>query len=134
MSIHEDPVGYKKPPKHHQFKKGQSGNPQGRPKGHRNFATDVQEELQELIRVTEGQQVHTITKQRALVKRTMEQALKGDLRAIEVMTKWYQRYLADEGQVVDSTDISPTDQAILQRAFQQMREAHEAPLQPGGEV
>jgi hypothetical protein len=87
-----------------------------------------------LIRVTEGQQVHTITKQRALVKRTMEQALKGDLRAIEVMTKWYQRYLAEEGQVEDSTDISPTDQAILQRAFQQMREAHEAPLQPGGEV
>ena len=134
MSTNEFSVGYKKPPKHHQFKKGQSGNPQGRPKGHRNFATDVQEELQELILVTEGQQVHTITKQRALVKRTMEQALKGDLRAIEVMTKWYQRYLADEGQVVDSTDISPTDQAILQRAFQQMRDAHEAPLQPGGEV
>ena len=48
--------------------------------------------------MTEGQQVHTITKQRALVKRTMEQALKGDLRAIDVMTKWHQRYLGDEGQ------------------------------------
>ena len=29
-------VGYGKPPKHSQFKPGQSGNPQGRPKGSRN--------------------------------------------------------------------------------------------------
>ncbi|WNM63153.1 DUF5681 domain-containing protein [Candidatus Nitrospira neomarina] len=132
MSAPDEPVGYKQPPKHHQFKKGQSGNPQGRPRGHRNFASDVQAELQELIRVTEGQKVHTITKQRTLVKRTMEQALKGDLRAIEVMTKWYQRYLAEEGQEEDFTDVSPTDRAILQRALQQMREAHEAPSHPGG--
>lgn len=28
-------VGYKKPPKHSQFKKGQSGNPSGKPKKHK---------------------------------------------------------------------------------------------------
>jgi hypothetical protein len=27
------PVGYRKPPVHSRFKKGQSGNPRGRPKG-----------------------------------------------------------------------------------------------------
>ena len=32
-------VGYKKPPLHTRFKKGQSGNPRGRPKGSKNFST-----------------------------------------------------------------------------------------------
>ena len=32
-------VGYKKPPLHTRFKKGQSGNPSGRPKGSKNFST-----------------------------------------------------------------------------------------------
>ena len=45
--------GYGKPPRHSQFKKGQSGNPQGRPKGSRNFSTDLKETLEKLIRITD---------------------------------------------------------------------------------
>ena len=36
-----DKVGYGKPPLHSRFTRGQSGNPKGRPKGVRNFKTDV---------------------------------------------------------------------------------------------
>ncbi|MFG1261012.1 DUF5681 domain-containing protein [Xanthobacter flavus] len=47
-------VGYRKPPVHARFKKGQSGNPKGRCKGTQNLATDFGEELGERIRVREG--------------------------------------------------------------------------------
>ena len=42
-------AGYGKPPRHSRFKKGQSGNPKGRPRGGRNFSTDVKATLEEPI-------------------------------------------------------------------------------------
>src|ERR1700742_2968486 len=49
-----DGVGYKRPPKHTQFRPGQSGNPKGRPKGTQNLKSDLREELGEIVRVREG--------------------------------------------------------------------------------
>ena len=40
-------IGYRKPPKHTQFKKGQSGNPKGRPKRSESFGQLVREALDE---------------------------------------------------------------------------------------
>ena len=42
---------YRKPPKASQFKPGQSGNQKGRPKGVRNFETDLDEALRALVEV-----------------------------------------------------------------------------------
>ena len=61
-------VGYKKPPRNRQFKKGQSGNPKGRPKDARNFATDFDKELNALIPVTENGKRTRISKRLAIVK------------------------------------------------------------------
>ena len=44
----EHTVGYRKPPMHSRFKKGKSGNPNGRPKGTVNFATVLLKTLREL--------------------------------------------------------------------------------------
>ena len=113
MSNDGDSVGYKKPPKHTQFKPGQSGNPKGRPKGTKNLATDLSEELSEKIVVTEaGQQLH-ISKQRAMIKSLLAKALKGETRAASVLLK----LLIDAEQSVNSNTIAEKltedDQAIL---------------------
>ena len=106
-------VGYGKPPKHGQFKKGQSGNPRGRPKGTLNFKTDLEEELQEDIRITEGGKTEVVSKQKAIVKRTAEKALKGDLKAISMITQWVMQYFGMPDEPINIEDLSQEDRTII---------------------
>lgn len=78
-------VGYQNPPKHTQFKPGQSGNPKGRPKGVKNLATDLCEELNEKILVTESGKSIEVTKQRAVIKTMIAKSLKGDARTMNAL-------------------------------------------------
>lgn len=79
-------VGYKKPPKEHQFKPGISGNPKGRPKLIQDFKTDFQDELEETITLKEGGSIKTMTKQRALIKRLITSALNVNMTSIKLVT------------------------------------------------
>ena len=72
------------PPQASQFKKGQSGNPGGRPKKPDSWRDLAAEELQEMIVITEGGKQRRITKQRAIVKRAVNMALTdSDFKALE---------------------------------------------------
>tara|TARA_R110002096_G_scaffold332756_2_gene526777 strand:+ start:628 stop:1011 length:384 start_codon:yes stop_codon:yes gene_type:complete len=78
-------VGFGKPPKKSQFKKGQSGNPNGRPKRCKNVLTDIHEELDEMVNVTEGCNTVRMTKQRALVKATIAKASQGHTPSVKLL-------------------------------------------------
>jgi hypothetical protein len=87
-------VGYKKPPKATQFKKGKSGNPKGRPKEARNLRTDFEAELAERIFVSEGGCRKAISKLRAMMKALVAKALQGDIRACGLVFKQVEKFAA----------------------------------------
>jgi len=47
-------VGFGKPPRSTRFKPGQSGNPNGRPRGAKNFAVAIEQELAPRIHDGDG--------------------------------------------------------------------------------
>lgn len=76
-------VGFKKPPIHSQYKKGQSGNAKGRPKGTQNFITVINRALNEKIPIVENGRRRSITKLEATVKQLCNKAAQGDARSIQ---------------------------------------------------
>ncbi len=124
----DDDIGFGKPPKHTQFKPGQSGNPAGRPKGTKNLKTDLEEELRELITVREGGNQKIVSKQRAMLKSLTAKAVQGDPRAADIVINMMYRLLHEDDAEDTSRGLSPDDKAIL-KAFENrlLRESDEAP-------
>lgn len=78
-------VGYRRPPRHTQFARGCSGNPQGRPKGVKNFATEIQEELAARIPIAENGKRKKISKRKAVAKQLVNRAASGDHKAMALV-------------------------------------------------
>jgi hypothetical protein len=80
-------IGYKKPPPDSRFKKGQSGNPDGRPSKSRNYKSLVDELLASEISIREGGKTKPVTIRRAMLMKMIEKALNGEMRPIEMLLK-----------------------------------------------
>ena len=78
-------VGYGKPPPHTRFKKGQSGNPRGRPAGAKNLKTLLTDALNEPVVVTENGGHRKITKRQAIVTQLVNRSATADWRAIKIL-------------------------------------------------
>ena len=113
MSEPENKTGYKQPPVGSQFKKGKSGNPKGRPKGTRNFKTDLKATLAQPVQIAEGGRSRSISTQQAGLQRLREKALKGDQRALDRLIALMERHAEEETTAMAEAKLSETEAAIL---------------------
>lgn len=113
---HRYEIGYRKPPKHTRFKPGRSGNPRGRPRESKNLKTDLVNELQRKVPLTENGKTVLVRLQLAYVKNLILRAIKGDARADRTLLELISRFdLADADDGAAERDISTEDREILDR-------------------
>ncbi len=116
------PVGYCRPPKSGQIKKGERRNPEGRPKGSKNLKTDLLEELGEMMKVREDGKEHRISKQRALIKTQVARALNGNDRAAAKIIDLYLKVVGIEDAAADA-DLSLTEdeREVIEKLGERLR-------------
>jgi len=117
-------VGYGKPPKNTRFKKGASGNPNGRPKGAKGFIASLKRELESTVTVREGNRKIRIPKAEALAKRLVEKALKGEMVALKMLAQFdanlSEQVEQEAKQSAILAELDRTDEAILQHFSSQL--------------
>ena len=78
-------VGYGKPPRSTQFKKGSSGNPKGRPRKTLDFHLELLREFGSSITINENGRRRRISKYEAVIKQLAIKAMSGNLSAIRIL-------------------------------------------------
>ena len=109
-------VGYKKPPHETRFKKGQSGNPKGRPPGKKNLQTVLNDALRERVTVAKNGQYKKISKLEAIVTQLVDRANSGDAKAMPLLLTLLRDFegRADPG-APDSAAFTEADERIIER-------------------
>lgn len=111
-------VGYRKPPRHTRFKPGQSGNPKGRPRRAKSLNTIARESLTQHVMVRTSNGSKKISRIEAVLHKLVEQAMKGNPRALAELMKLYRGAVPEEKideQVEDRhEDLTAADLAILE--------------------
>lgn len=107
-------VGYKKPPKRSQFKKGKSGNPKGRKKGTKGFSTIVKEALTQPVPVTLGGVKQNLTPVELAFKALTANTAKGDIKSITSVITLAREFLpkTDEPEVITFTITEETRRSM----------------------
>ena len=76
-------ANYRKPPLHTRFKKGQSGNPRGRPA--KNLPALLAAALNEKVTVTENGKRRQVTKREAVIAQLVTESAGANLRTIKML-------------------------------------------------
>ena len=106
-------VGFGKPPKHSQFRKGRSGNPKGRPKGSKSISALIRKILEDKVIVKGPGGTRSITKLEAALMQLVNKAASGDIKALREIVRLREKmeeqepYLNAPTFVVNFVDPDP---------------------------
>jgi adenylosuccinate synthase len=115
-------VGRGNPPKHTRFRKGQSGNPKGRPKGSKNLSTILMEAAGEEVIANIGGRSRRITTLQATAIQLATKAAGGDRNAIAKFLDWMDEFekRAAAARPADFP-FSSTDLDVLRKVHRRMQ-------------
>lgn len=127
-------IGYGKPPEQSRWKKGQSGNPRGRPKASRGLKADLHAELVSRMEIQMNGKRISGTKQQLMLKTLTARAAAGDVRAIKALIDLVMQVFGPEDRGGDAKRLSAQDQQILNELLGRRSETvpSDAPVHENG--
>jgi hypothetical protein len=92
-------VGYGKPPAHTRFRKGQSGNPSGKPKKILCEDEILLRDLASKVPVTEAGKQRRMSKLEVMLKQQVNLAMKGDPKAVRNVIDAYRKAIQNQARI-----------------------------------
>lgn len=118
-------VGYGRPPKDTQFKQGHCPNLKGRPKGSKNFSTELHEALNERVIINVNGQRKKISKRKAAAMQLANKAAAGDPKTVPILMQHdirvQQAQVAAEASQPEAA--SEADRMVMESLIKRIREA-----------
>jgi uncharacterized protein DUF5681 len=114
-------VGYGKPPVHTRFRKGQSGNPKGRPRGRKNLSSLLNDALNGWVIVVENGRRKKITKREAIITQLVNKSAAADLKATQLVIALLQEVEAQADVSAEETALTEADHEIISRIRERLR-------------
>lgn len=115
-------VGYGKPPRSTQFRKGVSGNPKGRPKKTLDFDHELIKESESFLTINENGRRRRISKHRAAIIQVINKAIGGNMPALRTYLNHYQRAL-------EKVAVAEASQSSLPRKYDNLSTLTDAELE-----
>ena len=108
--------GYRKPPRHSQWKKGQSGNPKGRPRSSLNVSELFTQMLRQKAVVKHGKTTRRITRLEQILEAMMENAAAGATPQVKMVLEHAHNHdalAAKEAREAAPQPPGPADRKVL---------------------
>lgn len=102
-------VGYGKPPKSNQFRKGRTGNPRGKRRGEENIISVFKRYVLRRVKITDGDATRTMTLAQAVILKNLNAALQKNPFAMGNIF----RLAEASGELVDRTDAAQVGKPLL---------------------